>query len=135
MTDPNKEIFLLDPRSRPEDYWGENLLEVKDILSVKSFDEGRVGHSVSSKQAYWKYTIDQIIDKDGLWLEFGVWKGESLRYISSFTDQPVYGFDSFEANPGVIKSMPVSVNPLVLIHLLLKLRLMGRKLRLKSFRL
>jgi hypothetical protein len=34
-----------------------------------------------------------------LWLEFGVFKGKSINYISSFTKDKVYGFDSFEGLP------------------------------------
>jgi hypothetical protein len=30
-----------------------------------------------------------------LWLEFGVFSGKSINYISKFTDKIVYGFDSF----------------------------------------
>jgi hypothetical protein len=34
-----------------------------------------------------------------LWLEFGVFSGESINYISNFTNDTVYGFDSFEGLP------------------------------------
>jgi len=34
-----------------------------------------------------------------LWLEFGVASGNSINYISKFTDDKVYGFDSFEGLP------------------------------------
>lgn len=33
---------------------------------------------------------------DGLWMEFGVYRGRSITFISSKTDKIVYGFDSFE---------------------------------------
>jgi hypothetical protein len=33
---------------------------------------------------------------DTLWLEFGVYSGRTINYISSFTEDNVYGFDSFE---------------------------------------
>ena len=38
-------------------------------------------------------------EKDSLWLEFGVYTGNSIRYIASHTDEIVYGFDSFEGLP------------------------------------
>lgn len=38
-------------------------------------------------------------DKDSLWLEFGVFTGRTINYISQFTTDPVYGFDSFEGLP------------------------------------
>jgi len=34
-----------------------------------------------------------------LWLEFGVATGKSINYISKFTTDKVYGFDSFEGLP------------------------------------
>ena len=37
--------------------------------------------------------------KDTLWLEFGVGGGRSINYISQFTNNIVYGFDSFEGLP------------------------------------
>ena len=36
---------------------------------------------------------------DTLWLEFGVASGRTVNYISSFTKDKVYGFDSFEGLP------------------------------------
>jgi hypothetical protein len=36
---------------------------------------------------------------DTLWLEFGVASGKSINYISKFTTEKVYGFDSFEGLP------------------------------------
>ena len=37
--------------------------------------------------------------EDTLWLEFGVYNGETINYISRFTRNRVYGFDSFEGLP------------------------------------
>ena len=34
-----------------------------------------------------------------LWLEFGVASGRTINYISKFTSETVYGFDSFEGLP------------------------------------
>jgi hypothetical protein len=36
-----------------------------------------------------------------LWLEFGVGSGDTINYISKFTDGKIYGFDSFEGLPQV----------------------------------
>ena len=36
---------------------------------------------------------------DTLWLEFGVASGRTINYISQFTKDTVYGFDSFEGLP------------------------------------
>ncbi|NJK39588.1 MAG: class I SAM-dependent methyltransferase [Oscillatoriales cyanobacterium RM2_1_1] len=50
-----------------------------------------------------KQLMDLCLTKvsiDGLYLEFGVFKGESLRYIAKNNpDQEVHGFDSFEGLP------------------------------------
>jgi hypothetical protein len=37
--------------------------------------------------------------KNTLWLEFGVFSGKTINYISTFTCDKVYGFDSFEGLP------------------------------------
>ena len=34
-----------------------------------------------------------------LWLEFGVYSGKTINYVSQFTNDKVYGFDSFEGLP------------------------------------
>jgi len=36
---------------------------------------------------------------DTLWLEFGVFVGDTIMYFSKFTNGPVFGFDSFEGLP------------------------------------
>lgn len=42
----------------------------------------------------------QTVTVEGLYLEFGVWKGRTLRAIArAATDHPVYGFDSFAGLP------------------------------------
>jgi hypothetical protein len=38
-------------------------------------------------------------DQKGMVMEFGVWKGKSLRVIANAFDQTVYGFDSFRGLP------------------------------------
>jgi hypothetical protein len=42
-----------------------------------------------------KYTLDQT-DRKGLYLEFGVGRGKSLRWIAPEVDGIVHGFDSFD---------------------------------------
>jgi len=44
----------------------------------------------------WDYGLS-ISDKDGYFLEFGVWKGKSINYFSKkLPDITFYGFDSFQ---------------------------------------
>jgi hypothetical protein len=52
------------------------------------------------------YPITYVFEKlnykhkdNTLWLEFGVASGKSINYISKFTNNKVYGFDSFEGLP------------------------------------
>ena len=42
-----------------------------------------------------RYTLDQV-EKEGLYLEFGVGRGKSMRWIAEKVDATVHGFDSFE---------------------------------------
>ena len=49
-----------------------------------------------------KYVFEHLNLKhksDTLWLEFGVASGSTINYISKFTNDKVYGFDSFEGLP------------------------------------
>jgi hypothetical protein len=49
-----------------------------------------------------KYVFENLKlkkDENDLWLEFGVFNGNSINYISKFTNDIVYGFDSFEGLP------------------------------------
>ena len=42
-----------------------------------------------------RYTLNQV-DNEGLYLEFGVGRGKSMRWIAEQVDGTVHGFDSFE---------------------------------------
>ena len=46
-----------------------------------------------------EYTLANLPLKDGLVLEFGVFEGETLQFISELIDTYIYGFDSFEGLP------------------------------------
>ena len=43
----------------------------------------------------------------GLYLEFGVGRGKSIRWIGAHADRTVYGFDSFEGIPEAWNGNPV----------------------------
>lgn len=52
----------------------------------------------------WKRTLDQINSSDIMLLEFGVWKGDSMREftrLNTSSQSLFYGFDSFEGLPEV----------------------------------
>ncbi len=44
------------------------------------------------------YSIKNV-SIDGLWMEFGVYKGKSIRNIAGQTKDEIFGFDSFEGLP------------------------------------
>ncbi len=47
-----------------------------------------------SREALWDFALRNA-EHDGLWLEFGVFKGYSLNYLARRTDTRLFGFDSF----------------------------------------
>lgn len=46
-----------------------------------------------------KYAVKRVEIKNGLFLEFGVYSGDTINYISDLADQKIYGFDSFKGLP------------------------------------
>ena len=64
---------------------------VDQMPKVKSF---------GSRNDYLKYILNQSAVSGGIYLEFGVYKGDSINFISAtLPDKIVYGFDSFEGLP------------------------------------
>lgn len=56
--------------------------------------------AIDTKPLNYVFEKMQIKHKpDTLWLEFGVYTGSTINYISKFTEDTVYGFDSFEGLP------------------------------------
>ena len=54
--------------------------------------------------------VDFVVDQaslPGLYLEFGVGRGKSIRWIGARADRTVYGFDSFEGIPEYWNGNPV----------------------------
>ena len=47
---------------------------------------------------YFTNTLSHV-KNDGLWLEFGVATGRTITIISKFTDNKIYGFDTFTGLP------------------------------------
>lgn len=63
---------------------------IENLLDVDCFDD---------KFHLLKSSIN-LAKIDGLWLEFGVYKGTTINYISKIkVDKTIYGFDSFEGLP------------------------------------
>jgi hypothetical protein len=61
----------------------------KEFYSVKSYP-----HRYALLDAALKR-----VEINGLYLEFGVYKGDSINYIASKIDNQIHGFDSFEGLP------------------------------------
>jgi len=53
-----------------------------------------------------RYVVD-LVEKEGLFLEFGVGRGKSMRWIGSQADQAVHGFDSFDGIPEYWNGNPI----------------------------
>jgi predicted O-methyltransferase YrrM len=51
--------------------------------------------AISSREGLWDFAI-QHVDPQGLWLEFGVFKGYSINYLARSAPGKVFGFDSFQ---------------------------------------
>jgi hypothetical protein len=70
------------------------------MISSKTLNEVRNLPVLSVQPLQWVMkNEDPPQGQNVLWLEFGVWEGKSVNYISQFTKQTVYGFDSFEGLP------------------------------------
>lgn len=55
-------------------------------------------HFFEKHQELVHHAVSQV-DKSGMFLEFGVARGKSIRWIASQTERTVHGFDSFEGIP------------------------------------
>ena len=53
-----------------------------------------------------EFVLDQV-DEEGLYLEFGVGRGKSMRWIGSQVSGPVHGFDSFDGIPEYWNGNPI----------------------------
>jgi hypothetical protein len=57
---------------------------------------------VSGRHAVWRYVASHVADQRVLYLEFGVFRGESIRWWAQALRNPnshLHGFDSFEGLP------------------------------------
>lgn len=77
----------------------KSMEEKLDLLDAGSFakDNFKVIPSMNRNKLL-DYAISKI-SLEGIWVEFGVYRGESLNYISKKTKNLVHGFDSFQGLP------------------------------------
>lgn len=52
-----------------------------------------------SRYDLFRYALSLIPQDPGILLEFGVYQGGSVEFMARYSDQPIYGFDSFEGLP------------------------------------
>lgn len=87
---------LVQP-SKMERYMGFLVQEWKKLATASLIDPA---DEPTSRTNVLDHTVQVVGDAPGLRLEFGVWRGNSIkRCATSFPDQHWYGFDSFEGFP------------------------------------
>tara|TARA_A100001201_G_C4087399_1_gene200969 strand:+ start:1210 stop:1935 length:726 start_codon:yes stop_codon:yes gene_type:complete len=82
--------------------------KIPDLFEKKAFFKMQPrpsSHELSREFSYYKYCIDHVT-VDGIWAEFGVYKGTSSKYLSEMRKEKFpnlksdfHGFDSFEGLP------------------------------------
>ncbi len=69
------------------------------VESAKFFQQQmRMTQNLVTRGELLNYSVKQV-KSAGLWLEFGVYKGNDLRQIARQHEEDVFGFDSFEGLP------------------------------------
>lgn len=82
--------------------------------------------SLANKYDVLTNALDKVKDSSGLFLEFGVYQGDTINFVSSKINTTVHGFDSFDGLPEFwrdgfdrgcfdIDALP-KVNPNVILH-------------------
>ena len=72
------------------------MLTLKEVLAAET-QRWHESPEFQTRWAMFEHAAKHAID--GLWLEFGVWKGKSLDFVARLVPGNVYGFDSFEGLP------------------------------------
>jgi hypothetical protein len=72
-------------------------LNTRAVLETADYIQAHMPKAIPFKdrKSLWKYAFGKRTI-DGTIAEFGVWKGQSINYIASLTQDIVFGFDSFE---------------------------------------
>ncbi|HMN13849.1 MAG TPA: class I SAM-dependent methyltransferase [Bellilinea sp.] len=75
-------------------------LESRSLRTTAEYVERKMRSTHSYRNKFDMFdSVLSTVRAEGLWLEFGVYSGESINYIASKTSSIVYGFDSFEGLP------------------------------------
>jgi hypothetical protein len=86
-----------------EKRFAKNIQFQRQVRALKTTVDYVEAHmkDVTSMDSKWKvhqYALSQVSVK-GLYLEFGVYKGQTINFIAKQVPQTVFGFDSFEGLP------------------------------------
>lgn len=79
----------------------EPSVSLKDAQSVSQRGTSWNDHE-RDREVLWTRFFGGLPEGPTMWLEFGVWKGDSMRYFARLDRHPdsvFYGFDSFEGLP------------------------------------
>lgn len=92
-------------------HYGSNLL-VDMQLDAKKETLEYIRNNMGDAQYFEKHPqlVEYVVDEaslPGLYLEFGVGRGKTIRWIASHTDRTVHGFDSFQGLPEYWHGNPV----------------------------
>jgi hypothetical protein len=85
-------------KRRPFDYERIAYLNAAEESAKYFLENMRTTPNLVKKEALLEHAVTSVTI-DGLWLEFGVYKGNDITKISAFTEKTIYGFDSFEGLP------------------------------------
>jgi Methyltransferase domain len=88
-------------KSQFAETWYPEIIEhlLAKVESAKLIQESMPGaQDLKTRWNLLDYSIKNV-SVDGLWMEFGVYKGKSIRKIAEQSKAEIFGFDSFEGLP------------------------------------
>ena len=91
--DPRFGVLMIDPNNVSKNLDKYKIFS-KEIEKLKSFVDIQKPKVISDRFLHLKYCFERS-PKEGMVIEFGVYKGETLKYLTSLSKKPVWGFDSF----------------------------------------
>lgn len=91
--DPRFGILMIDPSNVAKNFDRYKIFS-EEIDTLKKFVESQKPKVFSDRFLHLKYCFERS-PKEGIAIEFGVYKGDTLKYLSSLSKNPVWGFDSF----------------------------------------
>jgi hypothetical protein len=90
------ELFDQNSRNITRELKRRSLMETCDYIEKHMV---MVNPNFEDRYDLLDHAIQNVSVQNGLWLEFGVYKGSTIKYIAGKTKSLVYGFDSFNGNP------------------------------------